>query len=199
MLHWIATTVGSFSYVGVGLLMALENVILPLPSELIMPLAGARTNHGSLTLWGVILWGTIGGGVGAYPLFAAGWIFGPDRVTDWADRHGKWLLLRRRDIQKARDQFDRRGASAVFLSQLLPGLRGLISIPAGFAHMNVFLFTLANFAGTLIWCAVLASLGRELGAHFGLIDKYVGPVGWVLLAVAAIGIPVWLYRRKRTR
>jgi membrane protein DedA with SNARE-associated domain len=199
MLHWIATTVGSLSYFGVALLMAIENIILPLPSELIMPLAGARTNHGSLTLWGVILAGTIGSVIGSYPIFAAAWIYGPERVTEWADRHGKWLLLRRGELQKAHHRFEKRGASAVFISQLLPGVRSLIAIPAGFAHMNVLLFTAANFAGTFVWCSVLAILGRELGTHFGRINKYLGPVGWIALGLVLVGVPTWLYLRKRRR
>ena len=120
-------------------------------------------------------------------------------MTKWADRHGKWLLLRRGELQKAHDRFEKKGASAVFVSQLVPGVRGLISIPAGFAHMNVFLFTLANFAGTLIWCSVLAALGHVLGRHFTRINKYLGPVGWVVLAAIALGIPIWLYWRKRKR
>jgi membrane protein DedA with SNARE-associated domain len=199
MLHWIATTVGSFSYLGVAVLMAIENIVLPLPSELIMPLAGARTDHGSLTLWGVILAGTIGSVVGSYPAFATAWIYGPDRVTKWADRHGKWLLLRRGDLQKARDRFEKRGATAVFISQLVPGLRGLIAIPAGFAHMNILLFTAMNFAGTIIWCSVLAFLGHELGRHFGRINAWFGPVGWIVLLAVTVGTPIWLYWRKRKR
>jgi membrane protein DedA with SNARE-associated domain len=199
MLHWIASTVGSFSYLGVGLLMALENIVLPLPSELIMPLAGARTNTGPMTLWGVILAGTIGSVIGGYPLFAVAWIFGPERVTKWADRHGKWLLIRRGDLQRAHDKFDKRGFSAVFISQLLPGLRGLISLPAGFAHMNILLFTLANFAGTIIWCAVLAVLGHELGRHFARINKLFGPVEWAIIAVLVVAGVGWLFLRKNNK
>jgi len=187
------------SYLGVALLMAIENIILPLPSELIMPLAGAKTNSGHITLWGVILAGTIGSVIGGYPLFAAGWIFGPERVTKWADRHGKWLLIRKGELQRAGERFEKKGMSAVFVSQLIPGVRGLISIPAGFAHMNIFLFTAANFAGTLIWCSALAILGHELGHHFARINKYFGPVGWVVFAALVIAIPVWLYLRKRKR
>jgi Uncharacterized membrane-associated protein len=199
MLHWIATTVHSLSYVGVGLLMAIENIFLPLPSELIMPLAGAQTDHGPMTLYGVILAGTIGSVAGGFPLFAAAWILGPERVTAWADRHGKWLLLRRGDLQRAHDAFEKRGASAVFISQLVPGLRGIISIPAGFAHMNVALFAAANFAGTIIWCSVLAYLGHQLGRHFARIDKFLGPVGWATLAGAVLGGVAALYVRKRRR
>ena len=199
MLHWIAATVGSLSYFGVGLLMAIENVILPLPSELIMPLAGAQTDHGRMTLYGVILAGTIGSVVGGFPLFAAAWIFGPERVTAWADRHGKWLLMRRGDLQRAHDRFERKGASAVFISQLVPGLRGLISIPAGFAHMNVALFAAANFAGTIIWCALLAWLGHELGRHFGRVNKMFGPYEWSIVAALILGGIAWLYVRKRRK
>jgi membrane protein DedA with SNARE-associated domain len=199
MLHWIASTVGSFTYIGVGLLMAIENIVLPLPSELIMPLAGAKTIHGPMTLWGVILAGTIGSVAGAFPVFAAAWVFGPERMTAWADRHGKWLLLKRGDLQRARDKFEARGASAVFLSQLVPGFRGLIAIPAGFAHMNILLFTVANFAGTLIWCSLLAVLGHELGRHFGRIYALLGPVSWLVLGALVLGVPMLLWMRKRRR
>jgi membrane protein DedA with SNARE-associated domain len=89
--------------------------------------------------------------------------------------------------------------SAVFISQLVPGLRGLISIPAGFAHMNIFLFTLSNFAGTLIWCAFLAFLGHELGRHFGRINQMFGPVEWVIGAVLVLGAVTWLYMRKKRK
>jgi membrane protein DedA with SNARE-associated domain len=199
MIHWMAATVSSLNYLGVALLMAIENVVLPLPSELIMPLAGAQTGHGRMTVLGVVLAGAIGSVVGAYPVYAIGLIFGRDRVMDWVDRHGKWLLLRRGDLEKAGDRFEHRGGAAVFLSQLLPGLRGLIAIPAGFAHMNILWFTIANFAGTFIWCLVLALLGRELGAHFTTIDKYLGPAGWAVFAIVVAGGVTWLYRRKHAR
>src|SRR5438067_8471298 len=127
---------------------------------------------------GAVLAGTVGSVVGAYPMYAIGLIFGRDKVFAWIDRHGKWLLLRRGDLERAASQFERRGGTAVFLSQLLPGLRGLISIPAGFAHMNILMFTGANFVGTFVWCLVLALLGRELGAHFGKIHEFIGPTGW---------------------
>jgi membrane protein DedA with SNARE-associated domain len=196
MLHWIAHAVLSLSYYGVALLMAVENVILPLPSELIMPFAGANTGPGKMTLWGVIVAGSIGGALGALPLYYLAWIFGAERVTHWVERHGRWFLLRRGDLQKARDRFDRKGISAVFLSQLLPGIRGLISLPAGFARMNVFLYLAVNFAGTLVWCAVLAILGRVLGDHYEEIHKFLGPTGWIVLGIVVVGGVAWLFVRK---
>ena len=108
--------------------------------------------------------------------------------------------MRKRDIDKAHRRFERSGGFwAVFISQLLPGIRGLISLPAGFAEMNVAVFLIANFAGTLIWCAVLAYLGKVLGANYSKVEKYLGPIGWTLLLVAVAGIVLWLWRRKRRK
>src|SRR5437867_3088222 len=147
MVEWIAHWVAAGGYWGVGLLMAIENVFLPLPSELIMPLAGFASARGRLSLGGVIIAGALGGALGSLPLYIPARIYGSDRVAEWIDRHGKWLLLRRRDVDKARKRFERGEFWAVFVSQLLPGIRGLISLPAGFAEMNVALFLIANFAG----------------------------------------------------
>lgn len=197
MIEWIAHWVAAGGYWGVGLLMAIENVFLPLPSELIMPLAGFASARGHLKLGGVILAGTLGGALGSLPLYIPARIYGSDRVADWIGRHGKWLLMRKRDVDKAHKRFERSGGFwAVFISQLLPGIRGLISLPAGFAEMNVVLFLIANFAGTAIWCTVLAYLGMFLGTNYSKVNKYVGPAGWMLLAVAVTGVGVWLWRRK---
>lgn len=197
MLHWIAHLVGSFGYGGVGLLMAIENVVLPIPSELIMPLAGFESAVGELSLTGVILAGTIGSVIGALPVYAAARAWGEERLTRFVEHYGKWLLLRHTEIAKANDRFQRRGRLAVFLSQLLPGLRGLISIPAGFARMNIVVFTIANFAGTLIWCALLAWLGHLLGANYAKVDKYVAPASWAILAALVLAAIVWVLRRRK--
>lgn len=199
MLHWIARLVGSMNYRGVALLMAIENVVLPLPSELIMPLAGFQTATGRMTLLGVTVFGTIGSVLGALPLFYAGRLLGEDRVKHWIDRHGRWLLLRRRDLERARGRFEGNHFAAVTLAQLLPGVRGLISIPAGIAHMNVFVFLLANLIGTLVWCAALAVGGRLLGAHFTEIHKVLGPIGLILIGMLVAAGGAWVLRRRSRR
>ena len=199
MLRWIVNLVGSLGYWGVAVLMAVENVVLPLPSELIMPLAGFLSARGRMTLWGAILAGTVGSVVGALPLYALARAVGEKRLTGWVDAHGKWLLLRGKDLKKAHDRFEQRGGMAVFFSQLLPGVRGLISLPAGFAKMNVALFALANFLGTVIWCAALAWAGHVLGVHYDLVHRYVGPVTWVVLAGLVVGGIAWALRRRRRR
>jgi membrane protein DedA with SNARE-associated domain len=175
MLHWITHLVNSLSYWGVAILMAVENIVLPIPSELIMPLAGFRTDHGQMTLFGVILAGTAGSVLGALPLYYAGYALGEDRASN---------------------RFSGNSLRDVTLGQLLPGIRGLISIPAGIARMNVGLFLLANLIGTVVWCTVLAVAGKLLGRNFTRIHKFLGPTGWVILGLLVAGLAYWLIRRK---
>ena len=179
--------------------MAIENVVLPLPSELIMPLAGFQTTTGRMSLLGVTVFGTAGSVLGALPLFYAGRLLGEERVKHWIDRHGRWLLIRRRHVDRARGRFKGNHFAAVTLAQLLPGVRGLISIPAGIARMNVFLFLLAKFIGTLVWYAALAVGGRVLGAHFTQIYKVLGPLGLILIGVLLAAGAAWVFRRRNRR
>jgi membrane protein DedA with SNARE-associated domain len=199
MLPWIAHLVGALNYWGVAILMAIENVFLPLPSELIMPLAGFLTANGSMTLTGVIIAGTIGSVLGALPLYYAGRALGEERPERWVERYGRWTLLRGKDVERASARFSGHSFVDVIIAQMLPGVRGLISIPAGVARMNVGLFLLANLIGTLVWCAVLAVAGRILGANFTKIHKFLGPVGWTILGVLIAAIGVWAVVRKRKK
>jgi len=197
MLRWIVDWVASMSYWGVGLLMAIENVVLPLPSELIMPLSGYLSSRGRMTLWGAIAAGTIGSVLGALPLYYIARRVGKDRVTAWVDRHGKWVLVRGRDLERANARFAGNNFTAVAVSQIIPGIRGLVALPAGFARMNVFMFLLANFAGTIVWCGMLAIAGSVLGANFARVHKFLGPIGWAVLAIILVAAIAWGIRRRR--
>jgi membrane protein DedA with SNARE-associated domain len=197
MLHWVAHWVRGSGYLGIGLLMAIQNVVLPLPSELIMPLAGFLSAQGRMTLWGAIVAGTVGTVLGAMPVYMIGRAFGEERVAQWIERHGKWLLLHASDVRRADRRFQQRGEWAVFFAQLLPGVRGLIALPAGVARMNVSLFLLANFVGSAIWCTVLALVGQQLGAHFQRIHRWLMPLTWVLGGVLVVVIVRWVIRRRR--
>jgi membrane protein DedA with SNARE-associated domain len=196
MLRWMIHFVDSLSYWGIGILMAIENVVLPLPSEVIMPLSGFEASRGRMTLWGVVLAGSLGSALGALPLYWIAHVLGEGPVTSWVGRHGKWILLRPNDLRKAQNRFKRYGGRAVVLSQLLPGVRGLVSLPAGFAGMNIIVFLLANFAGTLVWCSVLAPLGYLLGRNYLKVHAYLGPVSWFVLAGLAGWGVAWLARRR---
>jgi membrane protein DedA with SNARE-associated domain len=199
MLHWISYLVGALNYWGVAILMAIENVFLPLPSELIMPLAGFLTAKGKMTLTGVIVAGTIGSVLGALPLYYAGRALGEERPERWLERYGRWTRVRGKDLERATARFSGHSFVDVIIAQVVPGVRGLISIPAGVARMNVGLFLLANLIGTLFWCTALAVAGRILGANFTRIHQFLGPIGWTILAVLVAGLGAWAKVRKRRR
>jgi membrane protein DedA with SNARE-associated domain len=197
MFEWIGDLIAGGGVWGVFALMAIENIVLPVPSELIMPMAGYAVSRGSLTMWGVILFGSLGGTLGALPLYYGARFLGRDRGRRWIERHGRWLFITKRQIDRAGKRFDDYGPFAVVLSQLLPGARGLSSIPAGFARMNVLLFLATNYAGTLVWCTVLAYLGKLLGSSFPKIDALLGPTGWVVLVAIGAGIAWWIIGRRQ--
>jgi membrane protein DedA with SNARE-associated domain len=201
MIKWIVGLVTSMGIYGVALLMAIENVVLPLPSELIMPLGGFAASRGQMSLAGVIIAGTIGSVLGALPLYYLARVVGEEKLKHWVTKHGRWLLLRPGDLEKPKRWFAKHGNLAVIIGQIIPGVRGLISLPAGYAKMNVFLFLLCNFIGTVVWCAVLAYIGQQLGVHFKVVHKYLGPAGWVVLAGLLIwgGIVLWKRRKGKKR
>ena len=152
-----------------------------------------------LSLTGVIIAGTIGSVLGALPLYYAGRALGEERPERWLERYGRWTLLRGKDLERATARFSGHSFVDVIIAQMVPGVRGLISIPAGVARMNLGLFLLANFIGTLVWCAVLAFAGRILGANFTRIHQFLGPVGWTILGVLIAALGVWAFARKRKR
>jgi membrane protein DedA with SNARE-associated domain len=197
MLKWIAAVVLSMGIYGVALLMAVENVILPLPSELIMPLAGFAASRGMLSLAGVIIAGTTGSVLGALPLYYLARVAGEQRVKHWVTTHRRWLLIRSADIDRSKRWFERHGNLAVSIGQLVPGVRGMISLPAGYVKMNVFAFLLYKFIGTAVWCGLLAYAGYTLGTRFNDVHEYVGPAGDAVLAGVLLwgGIVVWKRRK----
>src|SRR5262249_17975604 len=135
MLHWVVAWIGGMSYGAVALLMAIENIFLPLPSELIMPLAGFETGHGRMTVPGVMIAGAVGGVIGSFPFYFLARRLGHERMMRAVNEHRRWLTLRRGDVLAAQRRFERSGVWAVFFGRLLPGIRGLIAVPAGLARM----------------------------------------------------------------
>ena len=201
MFKWIVGLVWSMGIYGVALLMAIENVVLPLPSELIMPLAGFAASRGKMSLAGVIIAGTVGSVLGALPLYYLARTAGEEQMKRWVAKHGRWLMLRPTDLDKPKRWFAKHGSLAVIIGQIIPGVRGLISLPAGYAKMNVLAFLLYNFIGTIVWCGALAYIGQQLGAHFKDVHKYLGPAGVVILAGLLVwgGIVLWKRRKGKKR
>lgn len=197
MTDWITNMMESLGYLGIGILMFLENLFPPIPSELIMPLAGFTISQGKMGFLPAIAAGTIGTVLGAFPWYFAGHYFGEARLKAWADRYGKWITVSSKDIDKVVNWFNRHGGKAVFLGRLVPGIRTLISLPAGLAGMSFPLFLLYSTIGTIIWTALLTWLGYLLGENYDEVDHYLGPVSKIVLLSLVIWFGLWIWRRQQ--
>ncbi len=181
MATWVMNTIQATGYFGIAALMFIENVFPPIPSEVIMPLAGFMVTKGQLALAGIIVAGTLGSLIGALPLYHAGRSIGEERLKDFADNRGRWLTVSCKDIDRAKHWFDRYGGWAVFACRLVPGIRSLISIPAGLSRMSLTPFVLFTAIGAALWTALLALLGYVLGENFGKVEDYLDPVSYFVL------------------
>lgn len=195
MFNWITSLIDSVGAFGVALLMFLENVFPPIPSELIMPLAGYTASHGSGYGWGllflVIVAGSIGSVAGAVLWYWIGMKIGVDQLKTFSRRHGRWLTLTPAEIDQADAWFDRYGGRAVFIGRLIPTVRTFISVPAGLACMSFPTFLAYTAAGTAIWTSLLAFAGWFLGSQYQRVNDWVDPVSMAVL-VAILGW--YLYR-----
>ena len=198
MKEWVIETMSSLGYVGIGLLMFLENLFPPIPSELIMPLAGFTAAQGKMQLFPAIAAGVIGTVLGAFPWYYLGKVVSEERIKGWADRYGKWLGISGADIDKANRWFDRHGKKAVLLCRMVPGVRTLISLPAGINAMPMVPFLLYSTIGTVLWVTFLTMAGYFLGNNYEVVDKYLDPISKIVAVTLVIALIIWIIR-KRTK
>lgn len=199
MESWIIGAIRSMGVFGVALLMFLENVFPPIPSEVIMPLAGYLSTQGGMSFAGAIAAGTAGSLAGALVWYWVGRRVTEDRLCGWVERHGVWLAMDPADVHRAREFFERHGRSGVLVGRLLPVVRTLISVPAGFARMPLLPFLLYSAAGTLAWTAALAWAGRALGSLFGEVDRYLGYLTWAVIALSLVAYVSRVARLRKRR
>lgn len=180
---WATGLMESLGAVGAGIAIALENLFPPLPSEVILPLAGFTAHEGSLNLYAAILWTTVGSVVGALALYALGAWLGRERTVALAARIP---LLKVSDIEKTEQWFAKHGTKAVFFGRMIPIFRSLISVPAGVERMRMGIFLLLTGLGSLIWNTLFILLGYGLGTQWHLITEYVGVYSKVVLVLAVL-------------
>ncbi len=191
MVEWITELLERLGYLGIALLMFLENVFPPIPSELIMPFAGFAASRGELNFFGVLIAGTVGSLAGALPWYWLGYKIGCKRLASWADKHGRWFTLSGEEMKQANAWFEKHCGKAVLFGRLVPAVRTLISVPAGIASMSLRRFITYSLVGTLMWNAVLTTLGFQLGENYSKVGEYLDPVTKVI--VGSI-IAFYLYR-----
>jgi membrane protein DedA with SNARE-associated domain len=187
---WIIRLVDSAGYWGVALLMFLETVFPPVPSEVIMTVAGVSASRGNMTFAGVVASGTAGAMLGNYLWFWLAIKFGPDRLHRFADRYGRWLTLNWQEIERGQSLFKKHGSIIVLVARMLPTLRSLISIPAGVFGMSHRRFLVFSAIGTAGWSAALAGAGYALGSQFNEVEKILGPLSTLIIGLIVVGY-VW--------
>ncbi|WP_371155665.1 DedA family protein [Jannaschia sp. 2305UL9-9] len=198
MFDWIASLLARGGYLAFGWLMFLETVFPPIPSEVVVPLAGFLAAEGTFRLPLVIIVGTLGATLGAIFWYWVGMRIGERRLRKLAGKYGRWFTISPKDIDKTGEWFRRRGLWAVFLARMLPGPRSMISVPAGVARMAFLPFLIATTAGTAIWTAFLAILGYTLQSQYDRVADYLDPILWVLLALAVGYYVLRLIRQRST-
>lgn len=189
-----------FGYVGIALLIAIENIFPPIPSEVILTFGGFMTTKSNMNIWLVSLFATIGSAAGAVVLYYIGRLVTPERLERFIEKWGFILQLKTQDIKKAENWFHQRGSLTVFFCRFIPIVRSLISIPAGMTKMKMSRFLLYTGLGTAIWNIVLVNLGAFAGEKWNKIADYINTYSYavfILLAGICIGIIIWLlYHRK---
>ena len=196
----ITEVMNSWGYIGIFILILVENIFPPIPSEIILSLGGFMTTQSDMTVPLVILFATLGAVIGAFILYGIGRIVNKDVIKGWLDgKVGKVLGFKPQDVEKANVWFERKGNITVLFCRCIPIVRSLISIPAGMTKMRMLPFVIYTVLGTAVWNTILVIAGHLLGASWekvaNIVDKF-GNVVLILLVVAAIAFLVWHFAKK---
>ncbi len=194
----IGRAVEANQWVGYGailLAMFLENLFPPIPSELIMPLGGFYVQQGQLHFLPVVIAGLLGTVLGAFPWYGIGRLVNEERLESWLKRNGRWLGISPEELSRSRRWFNRYGIALIFWGRLVPGIRTLISVPAGVELMPLVPFLIWTTAGSLIWTILLTVAGLALGESYSNVELWIGPVSKVVKIILVIGLlsgVIWL-------
>jgi membrane protein DedA with SNARE-associated domain len=195
LVEWVTSVVESLCYGGVAFLVALENLFPPIPSEVVLPLAGFVAANGDASFAGMVVAATIGSMIGAFLLYGISAAIGPARLRALVVRYGRWFRLDEADLDRTEEWFDRRANVAVLFCRCVPLMRSLISIPAGFRRMSIIPFTLYTLIGSLVWNVVLIGAGYLLGERWGQVEEPLELFKNAVLAAIAIAVAWYIWRR----
>lgn len=199
---WVQDIIESLGYLGVALLVVVENVFPPIPSEIVLPFAGFVAQRGDASVVVMILVATLGSVIGAWILYGIAAMIGPVRLRHFIVRFGKWFGVKETDLDRAEQWFDQRAVAAVLIGRCVPLIRSIVSIPAGFRRMNMVSFTLYTALGSFVWNLGLIGAGAILGDQWDVVESYVGVLQWVVIAVIIVAVARYalvLVRRRIAR
>lgn len=186
MENWIIEIMEKFGYLGILLLITVENLFPPIPSEVILTFGGFMTSSTKMTIVGVVIVSTIGSVLGAVILYGIGKFMNVERLEKIIEKYGYILRLTKEDLHKASKWFEKHGNATVFFCRFIPLIRSLISIPAGMNKMNFGIFVLLTTVGTLIWNLVLVYLGASLGDNWSTVVTYMDTYSHIMYAVIVL-------------
>ena len=199
MADWVVRLIEQTGYLGVAFLMFVETIFPPIPSEVIMPVAGVAAGQGRMNFYAVVASGTAGAMLGNITWYLAARALGIERLHPFIDKYGHWLTVNWAEVERAERWFRVNGPFFVFLGRMLPTVRSLVSVPAGLLKMRFKTFVIASTVGTAGWTTLLAGAGYKLGENYGDIDQIIGPASNAILAILALTYlwRVWRQRRRR--
>ena len=204
---WVQDVINQFGYFGVALLVIIENVFPPIPSEIVLPFAGFVAQQGAgaaqsdTSVIGMMIAATIGSVVGALILYFVSAAIGPDRLRAFVEKFGKWFGVKAADLVRAEAWFDRRSSLAVLVGRCVPLIRSIVSIPAGFRRMKLSSFVVLTALGSAVWNIALIAAGAVLKDQWDRVGDYVGVFQWVVIlaiVVFVVRFVISLVKRRRT-
>ncbi|MDA2998922.1 MAG: DedA family protein [Actinomycetota bacterium] len=199
---WVQDVIEQLGYLGVALLVVLENVFPPIPSEIVLPFAGFVAQRGSDSVVLMILAATVGSVIGALIMYWIAAVIGDERLHAFTRKFGKWVQIREADLTRAEEWFDRHAVSAVLVGRCVPLIRSVVSIPAGFRRMKLIPYIAYTFLGSLVWNIALVGAGAMLGENWERVEPVVATFQWiviVLIVAVAARLVYTFFRRRRVQ
>ena len=210
--NWVQDVINQFGYLGVALLVVIENVFPPIPSEIVLPFAGFVAQQGAsavnatagaaqsdTTVVGMMIAATVGSVVGALILYFVSAAIGPERLRQFVERFGKWFGVKSADLVRAEVWFDRRSVVAVLVGRCVPLIRSIVSIPAGFRRMKLTSFVVLTAIGSAVWNIALIGAGAVLGDQWERVGEYVGVFQWLVIAAVLLLLVRFVVSRLKNR
>ena len=196
---WVMTLISTTGYWGIGISMVIESFFVPFPSEIIMPFSGFLASSGQFTVWGIALVGGVGSYIGTLPFYLLGLVGGDSVVRTFLRKWGKWLMVTEDDLDKSNELFSKKGNFLILFGRLVPGIRSVISIPAGIAKMRFSIYTAYTLLGSVFWSFVLGYFGYVMGENWEIVGGYLEKFKLLVIVLLGLVGVLFIYSKLRKK